>query len=64
MQREAALSLTPKTKLFMTEVLFVRARLSKEGIKLNLDKVSAILDWPEPTNVLQLMGFFGLVGSY
>ena len=63
--REMQLSLSPpKTKLFMTKVLFAGAHLSKEGIKPNIDKVSAILDWPEPTNVLQLMGLLGLVGSY
>ena len=48
----------------MTKVLFAGAHLSRDGIKLNLDKVSVILDWPEPINVLQLMGFLGLVGSY
>ncbi|KIJ40352.1 hypothetical protein M422DRAFT_96256, partial [Sphaerobolus stellatus SS14] len=59
--REKRLSLSPsKTKLFMSEVLFADARLCKDRIKPNLSKISAILDWPEPANALQLLGFLGL----
>ena len=48
--QEKQLSLSPpKTKLFMSEVFFAGAGLSWDGIKPNLDKLSAILDWLRPS---------------
>jgi hypothetical protein len=54
--REKALSLSPsKTKLFFTDVLFAGAMVGLSGIKPNLDKVAAIINWPEPEDVQDLM---------
>jgi len=36
--------------------------LSKEGIKVNPQKVKAILDWLRPTNVTEIRSFLGLAG--
>jgi len=59
--REKALSLSPtKTKLFFTEVLFAGAMVGPSGIKPNLDKVAAVVNWPEPEDVQDLMAFLGL----
>src|ERR1700691_6566860 len=47
--REKSLSLSPtKTKLFFTEVLFAGVMVGPSGIKPNLDKVAAIVNWPVP----------------
>jgi transposase InsO family protein len=55
------LSLSPsKTKLFFTEVLFAGAMIGQQGIRPNLDKVGAVVNWPTPETVQQLMGFLGL----
>jgi hypothetical protein len=54
--REKALSLSPtKTKLFFTDVLFTGAMVGPSGIKPNLDKVAAVVNWPEPEDVQDLM---------
>ena len=56
-----SLSLSPsKTKLFFTEVLFAGAMVGSQGIRPNLDKVGAVVNWPKPNTVQQLMGFLGL----
>ncbi|QRV80067.1 Retrovirus-related Pol polyprotein from transposon opus [Ceratobasidium sp. AG-Ba] len=63
--RTHKLSLSPaKSVFFMREASFAGARVSKEGVRPDLRKVRAILEWPEPQTVLEVMGFLGLVGSY
>ncbi|QRV78795.1 Retrovirus-related Pol polyprotein from transposon [Ceratobasidium sp. AG-Ba] len=63
--RSHKLSLSPaKSVLFMSEASFAGARVSKDGIRPDLRKVRAILEWPEPATVLEVMSFLGLVGSY
>ena len=63
--RDKTLSLSPsKTKLFFTEVLFAGAMVSPSGIKPNLDKVAAVVNWPEPQDVQDLMAFLGLTNYF
>jgi hypothetical protein len=63
--RSKKLSLSPtKTKLFFSEVLFAGARVGTLGIRLNLDKVGAVVNWPTPETVQQLMGFLGLTNYF
>ncbi|QRV96443.1 Retrovirus-related Pol polyprotein from transposon opus [Ceratobasidium sp. AG-Ba] len=63
--RTHKLSLSPaKSVFFMSEAAFAGARVSKEGVRPDLRKVRAILEWPEPRTVLEVMSFLGLVGSY
>jgi hypothetical protein len=59
------LSLSPsKTKLFATDVLFAGAMIGPQGIRPNLDKVGAVVDWPIPKTAQQLMGFLGLTNYF
>ena len=38
----------------------MRYIVSKEGIKVDRQKVKAIIDWPRPTSVLEIRSFLGL----
>jgi transposase InsO family protein len=63
--REKTLSLSlSKTKLFFTEVLFAGVMVGPSGIKPNLDKVSAVVNWPIPEDVQDLMAFLGLTNYF
>ena len=48
----------------VTEVDFLGMIVSRDGIKMDPEKVNAILKWPEPTNVKQVCAFLGLGNFY
>ncbi len=48
----------------MTEVDFLRHRITQEGLKMDDHKVKAILDWESPKSVPTLRSFLGLVSYY
>ena len=47
-----------------TEVDFLRMIVGKDGIKMNQEKVKAILDWPAPLNIKGVRSFLGLANFY
>jgi len=48
----------------VTEVNFLGMIVSCDGIKMDPEKVNAILKWPEPTNIKQVCTFLGLGNFY
>lgn len=38
--------------------------ISEEGIRVNQNKIKAMLEWPQPKNLTALRGFLGLTGYY
>ena len=53
-----------KCRFRVTEVDFLGMIISRDGIKMDPEKVNAILKWPEPTNVKQVCAFLGLSNFY
>ena len=53
-----------KTELFMTEAVFAGATVGPDGIKPDLAKLTAIVDWQQPTNLSALESFLGLMGHF
>ena len=53
-----------KCRFRVTEVNFLRMIVSCDGIKMDPEKVNAILKWPEPMNVKQARAFLGLGNFY
>ena len=51
-----------KCTLFVHKVAYLGFIISKDGISPDLAKVEAIVSWPIPRNVLEVRGFFGLIG--
>ncbi|KAB5590316.1 Retrovirus-related Pol polyprotein [Ceratobasidium theobromae] len=50
--------------LFMDELVFAGAKVSIKGIQPDRTKVQAILQWPEPKSVLEVMGLLGLTRAF
>lgn len=38
--------------------------ISEKGVEVDMEKVKSIMDWPVPTTLRALRGFFGLTGYY
>ena len=53
-----------KCSFRVKEVEFLGMTISAEGIKMNNDKVQAILEWPTPKTVHSVRSFLGLANFY
>lgn len=63
--RATDLSLSPqKTKLFMEEIIFAGERVGRHGIRPDLTKLAAVVNWKVPTELLNLGAFTGLTGYF
>jgi hypothetical protein len=63
--REQTLSLSPqKTQLFMTEVIFAGEHIGQDGIKADLSKFTAVVNWAVPSTIQNLQAFLGLTGYF
>ena len=49
---------------YATEVDFLGIIVEKDGIRMDQEKVKAILDWPAPSNVKGVRSFLGLANFY
>lgn len=53
-----------KCELWLFEVVFLRHVISIEGIRVDLKKIKAILQWKAPKNLSKIKSFLGLAGYY
>ena len=53
-----------KCEFGKASVEFLGHCVSREGLSTALNKIDAICQWPEPTNITELRGFLGLANYY
>ena len=53
-----------KCELVRAEVEFLGHMVGRDGVRMMVDKVQAIKDWPVPTRVTEVRSFLGLAGYY
>jgi len=53
-----------KCEFWLEEAVFLGHVITKEGSKVDPQKVKAITEWPRPTNVTEIRSFLGLAGYY
>ena len=53
-----------KSELFMTEIVFTGSRVGAEGVHADNTKLTAIVDWHQPPDLLNLLSFLGLAGYF
>ena len=53
-----------KCDFWLKEVSFLDHIVSAEGIRVDLTKIKAVVNWKPPRNVTKVRSFLGLVGYY
>ena len=53
-----------KCEFAMKELLCLGNIIGKDGVKLHMEKIKAILEWPSPKNITELRGFIGICTYY
>ena len=53
-----------KCEFFQEKVEYLGHYISKEGIAVDQQKITAVRNWPTPTNVTELRSFLGLASYY
>ena len=59
LDRESLYVQESKCEFGMTELLYLGHIISANGVWVDPEKIRALVDWPTPTNLTQLKGFFG-----
>ena len=63
--RESSLSLSAKkSEFFMTNIIFAGARVGPGGVQPDNTKLTAVVDWREPPDLLNLSRFLSLTGYF
>jgi hypothetical protein len=53
-----------KCSFYQSKIHYLGHVISSEGIAMDPTKVEAIMEWPTPTNVMEVCSFMGLAGYY
>ena len=53
-----------KCTFWKEKVEYLKHIISKEGVKVDANKIKAIREWPKPVNISKLRGFLGLTEYY
>lgn len=62
---DRGLKLKPsKCELFKQSISYLGHVISEAGISTDPEKVSAVVEWPRPTNIKELRQFLGFIGYY
>ncbi|MCO5582337.1 hypothetical protein L7F22_036231 [Adiantum nelumboides] len=64
LQKERLVVNGKKSDFFMEEIRFLGHIVSKDGVRMDLAKIKAIQDWPEPVNLHEVRSFLGLCSYY
>jgi hypothetical protein len=64
LQEERLLINLKKCTFLQTKLVYLGFVVSKEGLKMDSEKVKAILEWPTPQSTFEVRSFHGLVSFY
>ena len=53
-----------KCEFGMKEILYIGHIIGKYGLKVHMENIRDILEWPSPKNITELRGFIGICTYY
>ena len=48
----------------LTELLYIGHIIGKDGVKVDMEKIKAIIEWPRPKNFTELRALIGICTYY
>ena len=64
LRKHALYAKESKCKFFQMEIHYLGHVISADGLRMDQDKVDAIVRWPHPKNLEELQIFLGMAGFY
>jgi hypothetical protein len=64
LQKEKLLINLKKCTFMKTKLIYLGFFISQKGLKMDQEKVKAIIEWPTPRNVFEVRSFHGLASFY
>ena len=64
LRRHQFFAKTSKCAFDQQELEYLRHIITPQGVKVDNKKITAMVAWPQPTNISELRGFLGLIGYY
>ena len=64
LQEQSLYAKMSKCEFGMKELLYIGHIIGKYGVKVHMEKIRAILEWPSPKNITKLRGFIGICTYY
>ena len=64
LQAEKLLLNIKKCSFMKSELVYLGFVISKDGLKMDLEKVQAIVDWPSPQSIFEVRSFHDLASFY
>ena len=53
-----------KSEFFITKIKYLGHNISKKQVRMDLEKLKIINEWPIPTNLHELRSFIGMCSYY
>ena len=53
-----------KCEFGLAEILYLGHIIGQDGVKVDMEKIRSILEWPRPKSLIQLRGFIGICTYY
>ena len=64
LQEQSLYAKMSKFEFGMKELLYLGHITGKYGVKVQMENIRAILEWPSPKNITELRGFIGICTYY
>jgi hypothetical protein len=64
LQKEKLLINLKKCSFVKTELVYLGFVISRDGLKMDQEKVKAIINWPTPRSIFEVRSFHGLASFY
>ena len=53
-----------KCEFGMKEILYLGNIIGQDGVKVHMENIRAIIEWPSPKNITEVRGFIGICTYY